>query len=61
LGLGGGTLETGGVSKMVMTATWPLLVQREAWATDLDLPDFAVKAEQVSSTAARSAAYAVMR
>jgi len=46
---------------MVMTATWPLLVQREAWATDLDLPDFAVKAEQVSSTAARSAAYAVMR
>jgi len=43
-----------------------LQVQREAWATDLDLPAFAVTAEQaaeqaaeVSSTAARSAACAV--
>ena len=41
-----------------------LQVQREAWATDLDLPAFAVTAEQgaeVSSTAARSAACAVTR
>jgi len=41
-----------------------LQVQRDAWATDLDLPAFAVTAEQaeeVSSTAARSAACAVTR
>ena len=41
-----------------------LQVQCEAWATDLDLPAFAVTAEQaaeVSSTAARSAACAVTR
>jgi len=41
-----------------------LQVQREAWATDLDLPAFVVRAEQdseVSITGARSAACAVTR
>ena len=41
-----------------------LQVQREAWATDLDLPAFAVTAEQVAEVsikAARSAACAVTR
>jgi len=41
-----------------------LQVQCEAWATDLDLPAFAVTAEQaaeVSSTAARPAACTVTR
>ena len=41
-----------------------LQVEREAWATDLDLPAFVVTAEQaaqVSSTVARSAACAVTR
>ena len=54
-------METGGAATTGMTVTWSLLVQREAWATDLDLPAFTVRAEQVSSTAGRSAAYAVTR
>jgi len=47
---------------MGMTPTWSLLLQREAWATDLGSPAFAVRAEQaseVSSTPTRSAAYTV--
>jgi len=41
-----------------------LQVQREVWATDLDLPAFEVRAEQaseVSSIGARSVTYAVTR
>jgi len=46
------------------TATWSLLVQREAKVTHLGWPIFAVRAEQaseVSSTPGRSAACAVTR
>jgi len=55
-------LEVGGVTTVGTPATCSLLVQREAWTTDLDLPAFAVRIEQaseVSSTDARSAACAV--
>ena len=52
----------GAVTRQMPLDCCPLQVQREAWATDLDLPAFAVRAEQaaeVSSTAACSAACAV--
>ena len=55
-------LGVGGAATTGTTPTWSLLVQREAQATDLGSPAFAVRAEQaseVSSTPTWSAAYAV--